>query len=90
VDETVLDASFADVVRRLVRLRRALAAPAYEELLGALHVDIDVAEMEQAGRTKPRKSVDAVRGGAVLPFPERAGVGGESPDPGPQVPPSST
>lgn len=90
MDEADLDAAFADVVRRLARMRRALAPPDYDELLGAVHVDIDVAEMEQAGRAKPRKPAVPAGDGTVVPFPRRADAGGESADPGPGVPPSAT
>ncbi|MCB4802171.1 hypothetical protein QO001_001431 [Methylobacterium brachiatum] len=74
-DPDALDERLADVVRRLAGMRRVLAGADFEALAEALHVELDVAEMEAAARRRPRKPRPGA--GNVIPFP--AGPDGTGP-----------
>jgi hypothetical protein len=50
LDPNALDECLADVMRRLVGMRRILRGPDFETLVDALNVELDVAEMEAKGR----------------------------------------
>jgi hypothetical protein len=73
VDEAARDALLAEVVRRLFRLNRELASGDFDELAEAMLMDIEVAEMQSAGRTKPCRSAHD-RMGTVVPFPRAQGA----------------
>lgn len=83
MDEAARDALFAEIVRRLLRMRIELAHVDFDELAGAMLLDLDVAEMEAAGRAKPRRTPPSSPTGTVVPFPDtRPGTGGAPPKPG--------
>ena len=50
LDPNALDEGLADVMRRLMGMRRILRGPDFETLVDALNVELDVAEMEAKGR----------------------------------------
>jgi len=81
-DADAMDGRLADVVRRLVGMRRRLRGPDFEALADALHVELDVAEMEAAARRASRRPPESTPGASVVRFPGPR-RGGESPDDGP-------
>lgn len=68
-DPDALDERLADVVKRLAGMRRVLTGADFEALAEALHVELDVAEMEATARSKSRKSKSKLTSGTVVPFP---------------------
>ena len=81
MDDAAQDALLADIVQRMLRLRRKLPHHDFDELAGTLLMDLDVAEMEAAGRDRPCRSRQN-RTGTVVPFPGASGRGThEPPDP---------
>ena len=74
-DPDALDERLADVVRRLAGMRRILPGADFEALAEALHVELDIAEMEASARAH-RRSQPGDLSATVVPFPGSPGTRG--------------